>query len=64
MLKKEYPNTIISINNFALIFNSQSKYNEAEKMHRRTLELFNKVLGKKHPNTLVSISNLALVLDS
>jgi hypothetical protein len=32
-------------------------------MHRRTLELSEKVLGHEHPYTLISMENLARVLD-
>jgi tetratricopeptide (TPR) repeat protein/nucleoside phosphorylase len=40
------------------------KYQEAEQMHRQTLELKEKVLGKEHPDTLDTMNNLALVLDN
>ena len=40
------------------------KYQEAEQMHRQTLELKEKMLGREHPDTLGSMNNLALVLDS
>ncbi|KAK9422560.1 putative Polyketide synthase [Seiridium unicorne] len=40
------------------------KYEEAEQMHRETLELYKSVLGLEHPSTLDSIHNLALVLRS
>lgn len=40
------------------------KYDEAEEMHRQTLELSEKVLGQEHPSTLDSMNNLALVLDN
>ncbi|KAK1973898.1 acyl transferase/acyl hydrolase/lysophospholipase, partial [Colletotrichum cereale] len=40
------------------------KYREAEKMHRQTLELKEKVLGSENPSTLDSMNNLALVLRS
>ena len=33
-------------------------------MHRRTLELKEKVLGREHPSTLDSMNNLAEVLRS
>jgi hypothetical protein len=34
ILKKEHPDTIININNFALILRNQNKYEEVERMHR------------------------------
>ena len=33
-------------------------------MHRRALELKEKVLGKEHPSTLTSMNNMALVVGS
>ena len=39
-------------------------YEEAETMHRETLELIKKVLGSVHPYTLASMNNLAEVLNS
>ena len=32
-------------------------------MHRRTLELTERLLGKEHPDTLTSMNTLALVLS-
>jgi Tetratricopeptide repeat len=46
------------------VLKSQGKYDEAEAMHRRALELRQTVLGKEHPGTLTSMNNLALVLES
>jgi pentatricopeptide repeat protein len=52
------------MNNLALVLARQGKYDEAEEMHRRMLELRGRVLGKEHPDTLTSMNNLALVLAS
>ena len=64
MLGKEHPDTLASMNNLALVLKSQGRYNEAEAMHWRALELKEAVLGKEHPDTLMSMNNLAVVLDS
>jgi tetratricopeptide (TPR) repeat protein len=58
MLGKEYPDTLTSINNLALVLSSQGKYDEAERIHRQALALRETVLGKEHPNTLTSMNNL------
>ncbi|CAI7602083.1 unnamed protein product [Penicillium manginii] len=42
----------------------QGAYEEAEAMHRRELEIREKVLGHEYPSTLTSFSNLGLVLNS
>ncbi|KAK2005502.1 TPR-like protein [Colletotrichum eremochloae] len=64
VLGPENPDTLSSMNNLALVLDSQGKYEEAEQMHRQTLELREKVLGPENPDTLASMNNLALVLDS
>ena len=63
VLGKEYPTTLMSMNNLAEAARSLGKYGEAEKAHRVTLEMREKILGKEHPDTLMSLSNLALVLE-
>ncbi|KAI1085927.1 hypothetical protein F5B19DRAFT_248199, partial [Rostrohypoxylon terebratum] len=64
VLSKENPSTLNSMNNLALVLNSQGKYQEAEQMHRQTLELTERVLGREHPDTLGSMNNLATVLGN
>ena len=61
--RSEHPDTLMSMNNLAVVLDSQGKYEAAEEMYRRTLELREKVLGSKHPDTLMSMNNLAGVLD-
>ncbi|KZL87964.1 kinesin light chain [Colletotrichum incanum] len=64
VLGPENPSTLISMNNLAVVLESQGKYDEAEQMHRQTLELREKVLGPENPDTLDSMNNLAVVLKS
>ena len=52
------------MNNLAEALCSQGKYEEAERMHRQTLELREKALGAEHPDTLASMNNLAIALRS
>jgi tetratricopeptide (TPR) repeat protein len=56
--------TLESINNLALIYQSQGRYGEAEPLYKRCLQLSEEVLGPKHPHTLTSINNLALLYQS
>ncbi|KAK5188427.1 hypothetical protein LTR96_011511 [Exophiala xenobiotica] len=51
------------MNDLAIVLRQQGKYEEAEQMHRQTLDLKKKVLGEEHPSTLDSINNLAAVLQ-
>lgn len=64
VLGLEHFDTLININNLALVLWSQGRYGEAEKMHRSELEVTEKVLGPEHPETLASINGLAEVLRS
>ena len=46
ILRTEHPDTLASINNLAEVLRNQGKYEQAEEMHRQTLELREKVLEK------------------
>ncbi|KAH6874575.1 Tetratricopeptide repeat-domain-containing protein, partial [Thelonectria olida] len=63
VLSKEHPSVLAIMNNLAVLLNSLGKYEAAEKMHRQTLELREKLFGKEHPSTLDSMNNLAVILD-
>jgi hypothetical protein len=63
VLGKNHPDTLTSMNNLAVAVEMQSKYAEAEAMHRQTLQLMETVLGKDHPDTLTSMNNLAIALE-
>jgi tetratricopeptide (TPR) repeat protein len=62
ILGQEDSRTLNSLGLMASVLRDQGKYEEAEKMHRISLEGYEKVLGMEHPDTLVSVNNLALVL--
>jgi Flp pilus assembly protein TadD len=64
VLGEEHPSTLDSMNNLALVLDSQGKHAEADEMHRQALQLKEKVLGQEHPSTLDSMNNLASVLRS
>jgi hypothetical protein len=40
--------------NLAVVFDKQGKYDEAEKLHRQTLQLSETVLGEEHPKRLTA----------
>jgi tetratricopeptide (TPR) repeat protein len=42
-----------------MLYESQGRYDEAEPLYHRALEVREQVLGKEHPDTLSSINNLA-----
>jgi hypothetical protein len=45
VLGLEHPQTLRSINNLALLYQSQSKYEAAKPLYEETLQLTKKVLG-------------------
>jgi hypothetical protein len=59
VLGREHPSTLTSTNNLALVLRYQSKYEQAEEMHRQGLRLREAVLGSERPETLRSMYCLA-----
>lgn len=39
----------------------EGRYEEAEPLYERALEIFEKVLGPEHPYTTIGLNNLALL---
>ncbi|PWW76801.1 TPR-like protein, partial [Tuber magnatum] len=56
------PDYIAEINLLARVLQSLGKYQEAEDLNCRTLEVREKVLGPQHPDTLTTTDHLAIVL--
>ncbi|MDZ8227763.1 tetratricopeptide repeat protein, partial [Nostoc sp. ChiVER01] len=48
-----------SLNNLALLYNSQGRYSEAEPLFIQALALRRQLLGDEHPNVATSLNNLA-----
>ena len=46
------------------MYKLQGRYDEAEPLYKKAVQLKEKILGKEHPDTLVSIGNLALLYRS
>ena len=61
-LGDKHPQTLLSINNMALLLKDQGKLAEAEGLCREALTGSRETLGNKHPETLISINNLAALL--
>lgn len=64
VLGEEHPSTLKTMNNLALLLDSQGKYEEVESMRRQTLATREKVLGREHLDTLPSVYYLAHLLAS
>jgi len=52
-----------SLNNLALLYSSQGKYEEAEPLLLQALSIAEKVLGVDHPDTKIFQENLDLLLE-
>ena len=50
-----------SVNDLAVLFQAQERYEEAEPLHRRALEVREKTLGPEHPDVALSLNNLAML---
>ncbi|MEO0533328.1 MAG: CHAT domain-containing tetratricopeptide repeat protein [Cyanobacteria bacterium P01_A01_bin.123] len=62
-LGPNHPDTVVSLNNLALLYDSQGRYEEAEPLYLQALEIRESVLGPNHPDTAVSLNNLALMYE-
>ncbi len=58
VLEPEHPSVATTLNNLALLYESQGKYEEAEPLYKRALAILEKVLGFDHPNTVTVRNNL------
>ena len=64
MLGANHPDTAGSLNNLALLYYSQGKYEEAETLFKRAIKVSEEVLGANHPYTAQSLSSLAIFYDN
>jgi tetratricopeptide (TPR) repeat protein len=61
VLGAEHPDTLTSVNNLAVLYESQGRLGEAEPLYLRALAGSERVLGAVHPDTLTSVNNLAVL---
>ena len=57
-LSPDNPDTTISLNNLALLYNSQCLYDKAGPIFTRTLAIYEKTVGPNHPTTVTFRRNL------
>ncbi len=62
-LGPEHPNTALSLNNLALLYQHQGKYAETEPLYNRALTICEQQLGTEHPNTLAVRRNYNSLLQ-
>ncbi|BBD59672.1 hypothetical protein NIES2109_24610 [Nostoc sp. HK-01] len=53
-----------SLNNLALLYESQGRYSEAEPLYIQALSLYRKLLGEEHSDIATSLNNLAALYES
>ncbi|MDF5737306.1 tetratricopeptide repeat protein, partial [Nostoc sp. S13] len=63
LLGEEHPSVATSLNNLALLYNSQGRYSEAEPLYIQALDICEQRLGANHPNTVTVRENLAYLRD-
>jgi hypothetical protein len=61
LLGSEHPDTLISLNNLAHLYETQGRRREAEELFLRAVTGAEKVLGWEHPNTKTYRANLELL---
>jgi tetratricopeptide (TPR) repeat protein len=64
LLGAEHPDVATSLNNLALLYGSQGKYEQAEPLYLQALEMTKKLLGAEHPDVATSLNNLAELYHS
>jgi hypothetical protein len=62
VLGKDHPRVAGGYNNLAKLLRNQRKYDQAEPLYRRAIEINQTVLGNDHPHLATSYNNLALLL--
>src|SRR5262249_35134999 len=55
----EHPNVAISLNNMAILYRDQGRYDEAEALYKRSLAISEKALGPEHSEVGTVLDNLA-----
>ena len=59
-----HPDTATSLNNLAILYDNQGKYDDAEPLYKRALAVTEEVLGPMHPDTATSLNNLAVLYNN
>ena len=55
----KHPDDATTLNNLALLYSTQGKYEEAEPLYKRSLGIKEKSLGADHPEVAINLVNLA-----
>jgi Tfp pilus assembly protein PilF len=63
VLDPDHPDVAASLNNLALLYDHQGRYDQAEPLYVRALALRERVLGPDHPHTITARQNYAILLQ-
>ena len=60
---EKHKDTLITVNNLAMLLKMRGKLEEAERLYSRVLAVREAALGPKHPSTLSTMNVMAVVLQ-
>ena len=58
-LGPDHPDVAQSLNNLALLYDTQGQYTQAEPLYKRALAIVERALGPDHPHVATSLENIA-----
>jgi tetratricopeptide (TPR) repeat protein len=58
------PRLALSLNNLAAVYQTQGKYQMAEPLYMRSLDIKTRVLGEDHPDVALNVHNLAVLYSA
>ncbi len=62
LLGKHHPDVAMTLNNLAVFYKSQGRFNDAEPLYQRSLLIFEKTFGANHPKVATCLLNYASLL--
>jgi Tfp pilus assembly protein PilF len=60
-LGPDHPDVAASLNNLAMLYDTQGNYDKAEPFYKRSLAIVEKALGPAHPKVATSLENVAVM---
>ncbi|MBW1789099.1 MAG: CHAT domain-containing protein, partial [Deltaproteobacteria bacterium] len=61
VLGPDHPDTALTLNNFAVLYDNMKNFSKAETLYKQALEIHEKSLGVNHPNVALDLNNLAFL---
>jgi tetratricopeptide (TPR) repeat protein len=63
LLGENHPHVATSLNNLALLYESQGRYKEAEPLYLEAIYIFRERLGENHPHAQTVYQNYQIMLS-